>query len=132
MDGRPTAIRRPFAASEPDDFWTDPQLIADFKQTIEHVLNRKNTITGVAYKDDKAIFGWETGNEIDATPEWTREIAAYIKQLDPNHLVVDGRSLHGVAQWQVDEPNTDVRLDPPLSRTRPQRFRRPDQARPTP
>ncbi len=97
-----------FRGKQPDDFWTDPQLIADFKQTIEHVINRKNTITGVAYKDDKAIFGWETGNEIDATPEWTHEIAKYIKELDPNHLVVDGRTLHGVAQWQVDEPDTDV------------------------
>jgi hypothetical protein len=97
-----------FRGKKPDDFWTDPQLIADFKKTIEHVINRKNTITGVAYKDDKAIFGWETGNEIDATPEWTHEIATYCKQLDPNHLVVDGRSLHGIAQWQVDEPATDV------------------------
>ena len=56
----------------------------------------RTRITGVRYRDDPAIFGWETGNEIDATPEWTREIAAYISELDPNHLVVDGRSLHGV------------------------------------
>ena len=27
----------PFAASKTDDFWTDPQIIADFKKTIEHV-----------------------------------------------------------------------------------------------
>jgi hypothetical protein len=97
-----------FRGRETDEFWTDPQLIADFKQTIEHVINRKNTITGVPYKEDKAILAWETGNEIDATPEWTHEIASYCKQLDPNHLVVDGRSLHGVEQWQVDEPATDV------------------------
>lgn len=97
-----------FRGRKTDEFWTDPQLIADFKQTIEHVINRKNTITGVPYKDDKAILAWETGNEIDATPEWTHEIASYCKQLDPNHLVADGRSLHGIAQWQVDEPATDV------------------------
>jgi mannan endo-1,4-beta-mannosidase len=89
-------------------FWSDPEIIADFKQTIEYVLNRKNTYTSVRYRDDPAIFGWETGNEIDATEDWTREIAAYLKQLDPNHLVVDGRTLHGVEQWQLDEPNTDV------------------------
>ena len=64
-----------FRGREPADFWTDPEIIADFKQTVEHVVNRKNTITGVAYKDDKAILAWETGNEIDATPEWTHEIA---------------------------------------------------------
>ena len=89
-------------------FWSDPEIIADFKQTIEYVLNRKNTYTGVRYRDDPAIFGWETGNEIDATESWTREIAAYLKQLDPNHLVIDGRTLHGVEQWQLEEPNTDV------------------------
>src|SRR3972149_5654227 len=106
MGGQPQCAA--FRGKKTDEFWTDPQLIADFKQTIEHLINRKNTITGVAYKDDKAILGWETGNEIDATPEWTHEIASYCKQLDPNHLVVDGRSLHGIAQWQVDEPATDV------------------------
>ena len=106
MGGQPQYAA--FRGKKTDEFWTDPQLIADFKQTIEHLINRKNTITGVAYKDDKAILGWETGNEIDATPEWTHEIASYCKQLDPNHLVVDGRSLHGIAQWQVDEPATDV------------------------
>jgi mannan endo-1,4-beta-mannosidase len=89
-------------------FWSDPEIIADFKKTIEYVLNRKNTYTGVRYRDDPAIFGWETGNEIDATADWTREIAAYIRDQDPNHLIVDGRSLHGVEPWQLAEPNTDV------------------------
>jgi hypothetical protein len=97
-----------FHGKKPGDFWTDPEVIADFKKTVEHVINRKNTYTGRLYRDEPAIFGWETGNEIDATPEWTHEIAAYVKQLDSNHLVVDGRSLHGVSQWQVDEPNTDM------------------------
>jgi hypothetical protein len=97
-----------FRGKEPAAFWSDPELIADFKKTIEHVVNRTNSITGIPYKKDRAILGWETGNEIDATPEWTHQIASYVKQLDPNHLVVDGCTLHGVAQWQVDEPATDV------------------------
>jgi mannan endo-1,4-beta-mannosidase len=73
-----------------DDFWTDPQVIADFKQTIHFVLTRTNTLTGVAYRNDPAILCWETGNEIDSPAAWTRDIAAYIKSLDPNHLVMDG------------------------------------------
>jgi hypothetical protein len=97
-----------FHDKKADAFWTDPEIITDFKQTIEHVINRKNTYTGRLYRDEPAIFGWETGNEIEATQDWTHEIAAYIKHLDPNHLVVDGRSLKGVSQWQVDEPNTDL------------------------
>jgi hypothetical protein len=89
-------------------FWTDPQLRDDFKTTIRYVLTRKNALTGVSYRDEPAIFGWETGNEIDATPEWTRDIAAYIKQLDSNHLVIDGRSLHGVPLTSLEDPNVDV------------------------
>lgn len=89
-------------------FWTDPQVREDFKQTVSFVVNRRNTLTGVLYRDDPAIFGWETGNEIDPTPEWTREMSAYLKQLDPNHLVIDGESLHGVPTHSLTDPNIDV------------------------
>ncbi len=81
-----------FRGKDRDDFWTDPRLIADFKETIRFVLMRTNTLTGVRYCDDKAILCWETGNEISSTTEWTREIARYIKSLDTNHLVMDGRA----------------------------------------
>jgi hypothetical protein len=97
-----------FRGKEPAAFWSDPELIADFKKTIEHVVNRTNSITGIPYKKDRAILGWETGNEIDATPEWTSEIAIYIKSLDKNHLVIDGRSLHGVSQESLADPNVDA------------------------
>lgn len=90
------------------EFWTDRQLIDDFKQTIRFIVNRKNTLTGRLYRDDPAIFGWETGNELDAPPQWTREIAALLKELDPNHLVIDGRSLHGVTPESLRDPNVDV------------------------
>jgi hypothetical protein len=73
-----------------DEFWTDPQVIADFEQTIHFILTRTNTITGVRYSDDKSILCWETGNEVASPASWTREIARYIKSLDTNHLVMDG------------------------------------------
>ncbi len=97
-----------FRGKEPDDFWTDNQIIADFEATIRHTLNRKNTVHGIAYKDDPTIFGWETGNELDSTPQWTRRIAAFIKRIDPKHLVIDGYALHGVRQESLDDPNIDV------------------------
>jgi mannan endo-1,4-beta-mannosidase len=97
-----------FRGKEARSFWTDPQLIEDFKATLRFVVNRRNTLTGVRYRDDPAILGWETGNELDATPEWTAEIAAYLKQLDPNHLVIDGRSLHGVPTASLENPHIDV------------------------
>jgi len=73
-----------------EDFWTDAQCIADFKQTVAFVINRTNTVTGVPYKEDKTILAWETGNETRCPHSWTAEICAYIKELDPRHLVVDG------------------------------------------
>jgi mannan endo-1,4-beta-mannosidase len=97
-----------FRGKPAEAFWTDRQLIDDFKKTIRHLITRRNTHTGVVYRDEPAIFGWETGNEIEPPPEWTREIAAYIKQLAPNHVVIDGRSLHGVPLTSLDDSNVDV------------------------
>jgi mannan endo-1,4-beta-mannosidase len=89
-------------------FWNDEQVISDFEKTIEYVLTRVNSRTGVAYRDDPAIFGWETGNELDAPPQWTARIAKCIKALDANHLVIDGYSLHGVREESLADPNIDV------------------------
>lgn len=74
------------------EFWSDPQLRADFKQTIAFVLSRTNTVSGVAYRDDKAVLAWQFGNEMySATPEWLSEMAAYMKQLAPKQLVAETR-----------------------------------------
>src|SRR3954447_4637913 len=97
-----------FRGKSAEDFWSDRQIIDDFKATIRYLLTRKNSYTGVEYRDDPSIFGWETGNEILPTPGWTREIAAYIKKLDKNHLVIDGKSLGGVPIESLDDPNVDV------------------------
>jgi len=91
-------------------FWTDPKIIADFKKTINYTLNRRNTITGTLYKDDKAILAWETGNELYCPYTWTKEIAAYLKSLDANHLVWDGFYI-GAKEIQpeaLSDPNIDI------------------------
>lgn len=88
MGGRPNYAE--FRGKEKDAFWSDPQLIADFKKTVEFVVNRTNTITGVKYKDDKAILCWETGNELTSPIEWTVGVTRFIKSLDSNHLILDG------------------------------------------
>jgi mannan endo-1,4-beta-mannosidase len=91
-----------------DDFWTDPQLIADFKETIRFVLTRTNTLTGVRYCDDKAILCWETGNELFSPVPWTREVAAYIKSLDTNHLVMDGFNAAVLRPESLTLPEIDI------------------------
>ena len=98
-----------FRGKTKDDFWTDPQLIADFEQTIRFILTRTNTITGVRYADDKAILCWETGNELRAPPSWTREIAALHQK--PRHK----SSRHGwlqrvrvCAPTSLEIPDVDI------------------------
>ncbi|BAX79318.1 glycoside hydrolase 5 family protein [Labilibaculum antarcticum] len=92
-------------------FYTDPEIIADYKATLNFVINRKNSITGEFYKDDKAILCWETGNELYSTPEWTNEICGYIKSLDKNHLTMDGFFAFDdrpVMESSIGNPNVDI------------------------
>ncbi|MEJ2506773.1 MAG: cellulase family glycosylhydrolase, partial [Ignavibacteriaceae bacterium] len=91
-----------------DEFWTDPQLISDFERTIEFLVLRKNTYTGQLYKDDKALFGWETGNELVCPYSWTKQIAAFIKSLDPNHVVIEGTHAQILTENSIADPNIDV------------------------
>ncbi|MCF8262490.1 MAG: hypothetical protein K9J12_17070 [Melioribacteraceae bacterium] len=79
-----------FRGKDREAFWSDPELISDFKKTVEFVLNRTNTVSGIKYKDDKSIMCWETGNELVCPYSWTKEIVTYIKSIDTNHLVMDG------------------------------------------
>jgi beta-mannanase len=90
------------------EFWTDPQLREDYKTTVRYVLNRVNTVTGVPYKDDQAILAWQFGNEMSgAQTNWLSEMAAYMKRLDPNHLVAETRH-HPAFSPQLIDPNIDL------------------------
>ena len=106
MGGRPQYAA--FRGKKKSEFWTDPQLINDFKKTIQYILNRKNTITGIKYKEDKAILCWETGNELTAPQSWTHEIVKYIKSIDKNHLVMDGYHGSQLLNRVVEEPLVDI------------------------
>ena len=43
----------------------------------------------------------------DAVQDDTRQGYAGVV-IDKNHLVMDGRSLHGVPKWSLDDPNVDI------------------------
>lgn len=94
-----------FRGKARDSFFTDAQLIADFKSVLTTLLNRVNTLTGVAYKNDPAILAWQLGNELCVgamndwnaanyrqTPpsSWASEMANHIRSIDSNHLIMDG------------------------------------------
>ena len=95
-------------------FWTDAQVKTDFKATISFLLNRTNFYTGVPYKDNKAIFAWQLGNEMTSgnpttTYAWMSEMAAYIKNGDSNHLVCSG---HYVLREEIPTSYlTDANID---------------------
>jgi mannan endo-1,4-beta-mannosidase len=63
---------------------------------IEKLINRKNSITGIVYKDDPTIMAWQLANEPRGMfrprkyRKWIKETAALIKSLDTNHLVSIG------------------------------------------
>lgn len=97
-----------FRNKSKDEFWTDPRIIADFKQTVEFVVTRKNTLTGVPYNEDKAILCWETGNELQSPISWTRQIAAYVKTLDRNHPVMDGFHASELREESLAAPEVDI------------------------
>ena len=96
------------ALSGSQDFWNDLKARSEFKKFISWLLNRKNTVTGVMYKDDPTIMAWELGNEIDkASPGWISEMAAHIKAYDPKHLVVDGGHKN-IPAVSLQDKNIDI------------------------
>ena len=95
--------------SDENQFYFNPQVISDFETYIRTLLNHVNTYTGVAYKDDPTIMAWETGNELDPPTSWTQTISTYIKSIDHNHLVLDGRT--GIDPNAASLTNVDIASD---------------------
>jgi mannan endo-1,4-beta-mannosidase len=100
-------------------FFTDPAIIAAFERHIDVVLNHRNTITGVRYRDDPAIMAWEScnmcgivttgahGTDADVA-KWTEEIGSHIKRLDPHHLYLDSTGTFRTYPAIMDNPSTDL------------------------
>jgi mannan endo-1,4-beta-mannosidase len=82
-------------------FWTDETVRADVEQHIDAVLNHVNRYTGVAYKDDPTIFGWDLLNGGDSPRPWTRAIVEHLRTIDRRHLVLS-------SAWNALIPGVDV------------------------
>lgn len=90
-----------------DKFYSNQAVIHDFEQYISEILNHVNRYTGVANKDNPTIMAWETGNELKGTLEsWTDTISTFIKNIDHNHLVIDGSSYLNPDAFAL--PNVDI------------------------
>jgi mannan endo-1,4-beta-mannosidase len=78
-------------------FFRDARTKRDYQSWVSYVVQRVNPLTGITYRDDPTIMAWELMNEGNAEPEalrlaWTAEMSAYVKSLDPNHLVSSGHA----------------------------------------
>ena len=70
---------------------------------IKYVVSRTNRYNKKKYTEDPAIFSWQIGNEPRAFSNenkplfvaWLKDISAYIKSLDKNHMV----SIGSEGQW---------------------------------
>jgi len=86
------------SVSTEDDFYTNSEVKGYYKNHVKTVLTRRNTLTGIAYKDDPTIMAWELMNEprCAADPSgktvhtWITEMASYLKSIDGKHLLQIG------------------------------------------
>ncbi|HKG60679.1 MAG TPA: cellulase family glycosylhydrolase [Pyrinomonadaceae bacterium] len=94
-------------------FYTNPETRRLYREHLEKLATRRNTVTGILYRDDPAIFGWELMNEAQVITgrwaerrAWFEEMSAYLKSLDPNHLIAPGawgyRSSAERREWLAD------------------------------
>ena len=102
-----------------DQFYTDAAAQNYYTTYVNMLVNRRNTAyaggSGPLYKDDPTIFSWELANEPrcyeppggqDAQTvitNWIHWTAAFIKAIDPNHMVAAGSegflNVSGSSNW---------------------------------
>ncbi|HEV8589732.1 MAG TPA: cellulase family glycosylhydrolase, partial [Pyrinomonadaceae bacterium] len=101
-------------------FYTNETTRRLYREHLERVVTRRNTITGIMYRDDPTIFGYELMNEARCLTgrwaerrAWIAEMSAYLRLLDPNHLIAPGdwgyRTAAERREWLKDHalPNID-------------------------
>eukprot|EP00877_Chromochloris_zofingiensis_P009295 jgi/Chrzof1/4619/Cz14g20070.t1 len=84
-------------------FFSDPDAKRFYKNHVNFILNRNNSINGRVYKEDPTILAWNLINEprceswLAANANcnkllqaWLEEMGAFVKTLDPNHMLTIG------------------------------------------
>ncbi|CAG8818789.1 40443_t:CDS:1 [Gigaspora margarita] len=83
---------------------------------VKTVINRKNSVNGIVYKNDTTILAWELANEPQAAYvqnahevvfHWFDETAKFIKSLDENHLVTTGTEGKHGKDWFITMHKSD-------------------------
>jgi mannan endo-1,4-beta-mannosidase len=84
-----------------------------YREHLEKIVTRRNSVTGTLYRDDPTIFGWELMNEAQVVTgrwserrAWIAEMSTYLKSLDPNHAIAPGdwgyRTAAERREWLAD------------------------------
>jgi mannan endo-1,4-beta-mannosidase len=101
-------------------FYTNETARKLYRAHVEKVATRRNSVTGILYKDDPAIFGYELINEAQSVTgrweerrSWFAEMSTYLRSLDADHLIAPGdwgyRTAAERREWLADHalPNID-------------------------
>jgi mannan endo-1,4-beta-mannosidase len=83
-------------------FYKLPEAQSLYRQFIEMLIMRKNTVTGVLYRDDPTIMSWQLANEprpgdhgkkreeYQPFVQWVHETARFIRERAPHQLISTG------------------------------------------
>jgi mannan endo-1,4-beta-mannosidase len=101
-------------------FYTNETARRLYREHVEKIATRRNTVTGVLYRDDPTIFGYELMNEAQCLTgrwaerrAWFNEMSTYLRSLDSDHPITPGdwgyRSAAERREWLADHalPNID-------------------------
>ena len=78
------------------NFYTNNTAMEAYKNHVETIIKRINTVTNTSYFEEPTIMSWELANEPYAIQNqvaylhWIENTSAFIKQLAPNQLVTIG------------------------------------------
>jgi hypothetical protein len=102
-------------------FFTDPAMVASFEKHVAAVMNHKNPLTGIPYKDDPTIMAWENCNvcglvvaltsqskDLSAYYPWIDTIGKFIKSIDSKHLYLDNSGFYHFDPSSLDVKTPDI------------------------
>lgn len=99
-EGMHTYVEWSDTAETRNDFYTDDRAQKLYRDFIEHLLTRRNSITGRVYRDDPTIMMWELANEPRSSPnlsafiDWVETTATHINQVGAKQLVSTGSDIY--------------------------------------
>ncbi len=98
LGGMPTYVKWLSPGADVTEFYRSAAMRDAYQNWVSQILTRRNTLTGRSYCEEPSIMAWELTNEArcrtsggrELLLDWVREMAAFVKRLDGNHLLALG------------------------------------------